>query len=190
MIRFFSLAVLALSLVCSSLFAQVTTGTISGTVQDSSGAVVPGAEVVINHVDTGNARNVTADSQGRYLVPNLAIGNYTVEATSQGFKKEIRSGLQLTVGMQAVINFTLTPGAVTESVTIMEAAPLVDTTSASVGTLVNREQIRDLPLNGRDFTQLALLQPGVVKYREQSVELNRGLGTRFSISGEIGRAHV
>lgn len=167
----------------STAQAQGTTGTISGIVQDSSGAVVPGAEVVINHTDTGSTRTITSDSQGRYLAPNLAIGNYTVQAGSQGFQTEIRSGLALTIGQQAVINFTLNPGAVSEVVTIQESAPMVDTTSAAVGTLVNREQIRDLPLNGRDYTQLALLQPGVVQYREQSREVNRGMGTRFSVSG-------
>ena len=94
MIRFFSLAVLALSLVCSSLFAQVTTGTISGTVQDSSGAVVPGAEVVINHVDTGNARNVTADSQGRYLVPDLPQATYSIWVRGYGLVDSARQTVE------------------------------------------------------------------------------------------------
>lgn len=163
--------------------AQVTTGTISGTVQDSSGAVVPGAQLTISHTDTGNSRSVTADAQGRYLAPNLTLGGYTVQATSQGFQSEVRQGIRLTVGQNAVINFSLAPGAVTESVTIIAEAPIVDTTSSAVGNLVNREQINELPLNGRDFVQLVTLQPGVVMYREQNRELNRGNGTRLSIAG-------
>jgi hypothetical protein len=166
--------------------SQVTTGTLSGTVTDSSGAVVPGAEVVLNHTETGSARTLAADAQGRYLAPNMALGSYTVQASSQGFQTEIRTGVRLTVGQQAVINFVLNPGAVTESVTITGEAPIVNTTSSAVGSLVNREQIRDLPLNGRDYTQLVLLQPGVVQFREQSREQNRGTGTRMSIAGSRG----
>ncbi len=177
----FVLAALVLS--APLLYSQVTTATISGTVRDSTGAVVPGAQISIHNFETGSKNSVATDSQGRFLVPNLSLGQYEIQATSPGFQTEVRSGIQLTLGQQAVINFTLNPGAVTESVTVQAEAPLVDTTTSTVGTLVNREQIRDLPLNGRDFTQLVLLQPGVVQYREQSREINRGQGTRMSIAG-------
>ena len=117
------------------------------------------------------------------MAPDLSIGDYELQAEASGFQKELRTGVTLTVGQQAVINFTLNPGAVTESVTITGDAPLVETASSEVGALVGREQIRDLPLNGRDYTQLALLQPGVIEYREQNPQVNRGMGIRMSISG-------
>ncbi len=163
--------------------AQVTTGTISGTVRDITGAVVPGAEITINHQETGNVRRITTDSQGRYLVPNLALGQYSLQATTGGFQTVSRTGVRLTLGQQAVINFTLSPGAVAETVTVVGEAPLVDTSTSAVGNLVAEEQINELPLNGRDYVQLVLLQPGVVQYREQNRELNRGMGVRMSIGG-------
>ncbi len=165
------------------LFGQGTTATISGTVTDSTSSVISGSQITVRNVETGIARSITSDDAGRFLVPNLGLGLYEVHASSSGFQTEVRSGIRLTVGDHVVVNFTLKPGNVSESVTVIGEAPLVATASSEVGALVNREQIRDLPLNGRDYTQLALLQPGVVQYREQSRELNRGMGTRFSISG-------
>jgi outer membrane receptor protein involved in Fe transport len=163
--------------------AQVTTGQISGIVRDSTGAVIAGAEVVVLNIGTGLSRTLRTGPEGHYDAPNLSLGEYEIVVTAAGFKTEVRRGVTLTVGQHAVVNFALDPGAVTEHVTVMGEAPLVETTSSQVGALVSREQIRDLPLNGRDYTQLALLQPGVVAYREQSRELNRGTGQRFSISG-------
>lgn len=163
--------------------SQVTTGQISGTVRDSSGAVLPNAELFILNRGTGTSRTVQTDAQGRFEAPNLALGEYEVIASAAGFQSETRRGVAVTVGGHVVLNPTLSPSGVSEEVTVSGGAPLVETTSSAVGALVSREQIRDLPLNGRDYTQLALLQPGVVAYREQSRELNRGMGTRFSISG-------
>ncbi|MBI2817401.1 MAG: TonB-dependent receptor [Acidobacteria bacterium] len=181
--KIFWTALIFLCLSCGIMMAQVTTGTISGTARDASGAVMPGAGVSIRHVETGIARAVTTDAEGRYLVPNLALGGYDVQATMSGFQTQVRTGITLTVGQQAVVNFTLQPGAVAESVTVMGEAPLVDTATSAVGALVSREQIQDLPLSGRNYTQLVLLQPGVVHYREQSSLVNRGMGERMSIAG-------
>ncbi len=177
------LSVLLLCALASPAAAQVTTGQISGTVLDVTSEVMAGAEVLVRNQDMGISRTVKTDQQGRYDVPNLVVGKYEVVVTVDGFKTETRSGLVLTVGGHVVINFRMEPGAVSEQVTVTGEAPLVETATSAVGALVSREQIRDLPLNGRDYTQLALLQPGVVPYREQSKELNRGMGTRFSISG-------
>ncbi|MBI2817404.1 MAG: TonB-dependent receptor [Acidobacteria bacterium] len=178
---FWTLIFLCLS--CGIMMAQVTTGTISGTARDASGAVMPGAGVSIRHVETGIARAVTTDAEGRYLVPNLALGGYEVEATMSGFQTQVRTGITLTVGQHAVVNFALQPGAVAESVTVMGEAPLVDTATSAVGVLVARQQIQDLPLSGRNYTQLVLLQPGVVQDREQVRVPSRGMGQRMSIAG-------
>ena len=176
------LAGIALSVPLLS-FGQITTATMSGTVRDSSDAVIPGADITIHNVGTGISRTVQSDAQGRYVAPDLSVGSYELRVEAAGFQKEVQTGIALTVGQHAVINFTLNPGAVAESVTINGEAPLVQTATSEVGALVSREQIRDLPLNGRDYTQLALLQPGVVQYREQSRQLNRGMGLEFSIAG-------
>ena len=141
--------------------AQVTTGTISGTAQDSTGAVVPGVTVTIRHIDTGLTRTAVSDEAGRYRVSQLPLGNYEVEASVSGFQTEVRKGITLTVGREAVVNLELKVGAVTEKVEVTADAPLVETTNASVAYLVDEKKIRDLPLNGRNYTQLAVLQPGV-----------------------------
>ena len=164
-------------------YGQTTTAQISGTVRDSSGGVVPGAAITIRNTGTGISRALQSDAQGRYVAPDLSIGSYEVQVGSAGFQTQVRAGITLTVGQRAVFNFTLTPGAVLETVTVTEEAPLVETASSSVGTLVTQAQISELPLNGRDYTQLALLQPGVVLFRENSPNLARGQGAAFSISG-------
>jgi outer membrane receptor protein involved in Fe transport len=174
--------VLALS-VSDAARAQVTTGQISGTVRDATDAVIPFAEITLVNVGTGVSRTVKVDPHGRYDAPSLSLGQYEIVVTADGFKTEVRGGVNLTVGQHAVLNFTLQPGTVSEQVTVVSEAPLVETSTSQVGALVSREQIHEMPLNGRDYTQLALLQPGVVQYREQSRELNRGTGTRFSIAG-------
>lgn len=167
----------------SLAIAQATTGQISGTVHDATGAVVPAAEVTILNRGTGLVRIIRTDSAGHYEVPSLSLGDYEVVIGAPGFKSAAHSGITLTLGQHVVLNATLQTGSVSEQVTVVGGPPLVETTTSTVGALVSREQMRDLPLNGRDYTQLALLQPGVVPYHEQSKELNRGMGTRFSISG-------
>ena len=129
-------AILGVLLFSFSLFSQVNTGTISGTVQDSSGAVIAGAIVTIRNVDTGTARSVTSDEGGRYLVPVLPVGNYAVQGQQAGFQTEIRSGITLTVGREEVINLTLRVGQLTQSVTVTGEGPLINTTTASTSGLV------------------------------------------------------
>ena len=162
MARLFSI-LLILSLNFSLAWAQGTTsGTILGTVQDSTGAVLPGAEVTATHLDTATSRTVISNDEGRYVVSNLSLGNYEIVVSLPGFQTAVRTGIEITIGRRAVLNFTLTVGSITERVTVSGEAPLVETTSASVANLVDSQQIRDLPLNGRDFIQLAALQEGVV----------------------------
>src|SRR5437016_12637379 len=112
-IRYFSFALLGLALCTQLAFAQVNTATISGTVHDSSGAVLPGANVAIQNQDTGISRTVTTNETGRYSAPALGLGNYRVTAQLQGFQSQVRSGIALTVGREAVLDFTLAVGSVT-----------------------------------------------------------------------------
>jgi len=156
-------AIAVLVLVSSSIAsAQVITGSISGTVADETGAVLPGVEVTINNLDTGLSRTAISDDRGAYRAPSLPVGPYEVRAELAGFQTVIRTGISLTVGRQAVVNLELRVGEITEQVIVTGEASLVETTQSTVADLVDEQKIRDLPLNGRDFTQLALLQAGVV----------------------------
>jgi hypothetical protein len=165
--------------------AQVSTGTISGVVQDPSGASIPGVAVTIRNVDTGTARTLTTDAGGRYTAPDLTPGNYEVQAQISGFQTEIRTGIELTVGRQEVVNLALKVGQISDRVTITEAAPLVESTTSAMSSLVDARTIRDLPLNGRSYDQLALLQPGVVSMGagQAPAAFDFGTGARFSVTG-------
>jgi carboxypeptidase family protein/TonB-dependent receptor-like protein len=184
-----AVAVLLFSL---SLFSQVNTGTISGLVQDSSGAVIGGAMVTIRNVDTGIATALTSDVGGRYVAPNLLIGNYEVRAQQPGFRTEIRSGITLTVGRDEVINLTLNVGQTAETVTVTAEAPVIETTTAAMSSLVDDRTIRDLPLNGRSYDRLALLQPGVVTVGagQASAAFDFGTGVRFNVNGSRAYANT
>src|SRR5579862_2597130 len=158
----FLLALIFMLRPTGSAWAQTSTGTISGTARDSSGAVLPGVEVAILDVDTGIARTVTTDADGRYSAASLALGHYRVTGKRDGFNTEVREGIQLTVGQEDVVDLSMTVGTVAQTVTVTGGAPLVESTTASLGSLVDDRTIRDLPLNGRSWDQLALIQPGVI----------------------------
>ena len=168
-------------------WAQVTTGTISGTVKDTSGAVLPGAKVVVLNEGTGISRTVETDAAGRYSAPSLSLGNYRVTGSQEGFQTEVRSGIVLTVGREAVVDLSLSVGAVTQTVEVQGEAPLVESTTASLGSLVDDRTIRALPLNGRSYDQLALLQPGVILFDPGTINdttFQSGTGKRFSVGGQ------
>ncbi len=143
------------------LKAQVASGSILGVASDTSGAVVANANITCTSVETGVVRKATTDSTGAYLLAALPVGNYDLEASSQGFRSEVRKGVAVTVGASIAVNFTLAVGATEQTVEVTAEAPQVNTTDASVGGLVSETAIRSLPLNGRDWLQLATLQPGV-----------------------------
>ena len=165
--------------------AQVTSGTISGTVKDSTGAVLPGVEMVLMNEDTGISRTVQTDAAGHYSAPSLGLGNYRVTATLTGFQTEVRKGIVLTVGREAVVDLALSVGAVTSTVEVTGEAPLVESTTSTLGSLVDDRTIRALPLNGRSYDQLALLQPGVTVTTPGSQQLFQyGLGKHFSVGGQ------
>src|SRR6266404_570428 len=171
--------------------AQVSTATISGVVQDQSGASIAGAMVTIRNVETGAARTLTSDSGGRYITPDLSLGNYEVQGQQSGFQTEVRSGITLTVGRESVVNLALKVGQISDKVTITAEAPLVESTTSAMSSLVDERTIRDLPLNGRSYDQLALLQPGVVTMGAglAGAAFDYGTGTRFSVSGSRSYAN-
>jgi hypothetical protein len=178
------MAAVCLMLLSAAAQAQ-NVGAISGRVADTSGAVIPGATIEIRNLDTGFVRTVQSDAQGNYRAPELPLGQYQVEATFSGFQKLMRSGIQLTMGRDATVNFQLTVGEVQEIVTVTGDAPLVETNKSDMGALVSREQIADLPLSSRDFSDLITLQAGTMQYRhagDGGAAVN-GYGARISVSG-------
>src|ERR1700680_4434904 len=185
MSRYLPVLLISLILGACLVSAQVTTGTISGIVQDPSGAAIAGAEVTIKNVDTGTTRTLTSDPSGRYTAPDLPLGNYEVQAQHSGFQTEIRSGITLTVGREAVVNLSLRVGQLSDKVVVTGEAPLVESTTPAFSSLVDERTIRDLPLNGRSYDQLALFQPGVVTMGagQASAAFDFGEGTRFSVTG-------
>jgi hypothetical protein len=176
-----TLAVLFLA--AAMAHAQVTTGTILGTVTDESHAAVSGATVSLKNLQTGAARTVMTDAAGRYRAPGLSLGEYEVKAELAGFQPQVRTGITLTVGGEAVVDFGLAVGQMKETLVVQGEAPLVSTTESTLSYLVDERKIRDLPLNGRDFSQLVLLQPGAVLSRASNNTANVGQGIKISIAG-------
>ncbi|MBI3895398.1 MAG: TonB-dependent receptor [Acidobacteria bacterium] len=163
--------------------AQVTTGTISGTVSDSTGAVIPGAIVAVRNTETGISRTLTTNAQGRYTAPQLGLGMYEVTAEASGFQRVVRSGIEMTVGRQAVVDFGLQVGAVTELITVTGEAPLLETTNATIANLVTEREMRELPLNGRSFTDLTAIQPGAITDLGMAQSATTGMGGRIVLNG-------
>ncbi len=142
--------------------AQTTKATISGTVNDEKGVAVANAQIIARSLDTNITRKTTSDGAGRYRIPELAPGQYEVSVEAPGFHSKINRGIELSVGREALVDFTLDIGSVQDKIFIKWDAPSVDTTHGAVGYLVNTRQIEQLPLNGRDALQLATLIPGVI----------------------------
>jgi carboxypeptidase family protein/TonB-dependent receptor-like protein len=164
-------------------FSQVVTGSILGRITDSTGAVVPGATVQIQNVDTGFSQTVQSDSEGRYLARNLPLGAYTVTVQQAGFQSQVHRGISLSVGSEVAVNVELAVGNVQEKVEVTAEAPMIETTNATVSGLVSPEQIRELPLNGRSYDSLALLSPGVFANRAANASTSEGMGTKISVDG-------
>ena len=179
------LVALAMSLIMGGqASAQVAGATLTGTVKDSTGGFIPNAQVVITDVATGGSRTVSADAAGLYASPNLLPGTYEIRITAQGFSTEVQKGVTLTVGAEQVLDFTMRVGETSQTVEVTTEAPTVELTSSELGATVNSTTVRELPLNGRSWTDLANLQPGVVLATSHaSVDVNRGYGAQLSISG-------
>ena len=140
-------ALLGVLLIARTAAAQTTTATIVGTVSDSSGATIPEAAIQIRNTQTGAARSLSTDVSGRYTAPDVAPGEYEAEASKTGFASERRQGILLTVGSNAVIDFSLPVGQKAETVQVTAEASQVETTSAAITNLVNQRQMTELPLN-------------------------------------------
>ncbi len=139
-----------------------TSGVILGTVRDASGGTVPAANVTITNTDTTEVRTLTTGDDGAFRAPGLPPGHYSVKVEKGGFKTVTQTGLALDVAGQLVVNPTLEVGSATQEVTVTGEAPVVNTTTSTLGGLVNDQQIAELPLNGRNYEDLTLLQPGVI----------------------------
>ena len=162
-------------------FAQKITATIRGTVTDSTGAVVPGANVTVRGEDTGATRSTVTNASGVYSFPELQVGIYTVEVAVSGFKTSVVKGVTLNVADDRAVNVRLETGAVSENITVEVPAVAVQTIGGEVAGLVTGEQVRELPLNGRNFLQLTTLMPGVSQADDFNTK-DRGLMSHISVS--------
>ena len=177
------------ALVAVPLCAQIAGARIAGTVTDSSGAAIVDAQVKIQNTASNLTRELVTNRSGFYSAPNLPPGPYTVTASAKSFKSEVVTGLTLTVGLDLEVNLTMAVGPASQTVQVQGAATTVETNDATLGAVVNGDTIRELPLNARDWTQLAALEPGAAQVRTQTaptdflIRGNRGLGMQLTISG-------
>jgi len=169
--------------------AQVSGATLTGTVTDPKGAVVPNATVSIRNTATGVVREVTSNSDGFYAAPNLIPGPYEIKTAAPGFSAQVQRNIILTVGAQVTFNPSLAIGAITETVVVTDVPPSVQTSSSAISATVDGTTVRELPLNGRDWTSLATLEPGVTSVPNQATtgfsanKGNRGFGNQLSDGG-------
>jgi len=170
--------------------AQVAGGTLFGTITDPSDKTIPQAQVSIANVATGITTTVTTNSDGFYTVPNLLPGEYEITVSARGFNTEARKGISLTVGAQQVFNLSLHVGSAAKTVVeVTTEAPAVQLASSEISAVVSANTVRELPLNGRSWTDLAALQPGVSTIQTQPTFAvgadrgNRGFGQQLTISG-------
>jgi hypothetical protein len=169
------------------MHSQLPTGTILGVVKDSGENVIVGAKVTVRN-DEGMTRNFTTDATGAFRFPALPVGKYGIEVSQTGFKKLTVKDVALTVGQEAVLNFVLQVGNVQETVEVKSDVVLVDTQSSSLGGLVSETTISELPLNGRNYVDLTLLQPGITQHTQEAA--GQGItGTMYSSDGAPVRSN-
>jgi hypothetical protein len=175
-------------LLCRLANAQISEARLSGVVTDTSGAILPGVQITITNVSTGATRELTTNQSGVYNAPGLAAGSYQLKVSAEGFETEVRTGLTLTTGAEQVMNITLKVGNVTQQVLVNDLPPQVQLTTPSLSDVIDSASVRQLPLNGRSWTDLAALTIGVSVIRTQPPvsapdRPKRGLGAELSISG-------
>jgi hypothetical protein len=172
-----------------SLAAQTFRGTVLGTITDPSGAVVSGVSVAVRNVNTGQERTTQTSADGGYSVPELPVGNYTVTVTLSGFQTSVTSGVVVDVASERRVDVELHAGQVSQTVEVSgELLPQVDTTTAQLGGILTQETISNLPVNGRDYTKLIYLNPGVAGSPDQISDSPGSYGT-FSMNGSRGRSN-
>lgn len=179
----FARLLLLLLLAILPAFSQTVGASLQGSITDPSGAIIPGAKIEIRNLETGVASSLISDSSGRFREPVLGPGDYEVRVQATGFQTAVHTHLRLAVGQDAVFDVTLQIGATAGEVTVTAAATRIDTVTGSLSGLVDDKQIRDLPLNGRSFQQLALLQPGVNAALAAGNDVVGGRSPKISING-------
>src|SRR5687768_8771128 len=174
----------------TSAWAQVTTGTIQGTVKDSSGAVLPGVTVTATNTDTNVTRTAVTDSRGDYIARLLPVGTYRVETALDGFKRFVQSGIVVELSRAARVDPVLEVGATTENVVVTADAPLVDTSHAALGRTVNQTEILNLPLVDRDVYALLDLTAGIDLAEQVNIVGMPGQSTLVNGSADTGAGSV
>jgi hypothetical protein len=191
-LRMLCVRLLVLTLICgasANVYPQVAGGTISGTVRDVSGRVINDVQITITNAATGVTREVTTNDEGFYSAPNLLPGTYEVKLSAHGFKAEVRNGIELNVGASVGLDQVLRIGSNLEMVVVQGEVPAVQLSTSDISAVVNATTVRELPLNGRSWTDLAQLQPGVNAIHTQpdfsagTDRGNRGFGQQLTISG-------
>jgi Carboxypeptidase regulatory-like domain len=173
--------------ICATNASAQLSAALSGTVSDSSGAVISGAAVTVQELGTGATRTVSTDTAGHYQFSLLPVGVYEIRVSKEGFSEKVRTGIHLAVGQDAVANVTLRLGELNQQVTVAADAPLVAVTTSDVSGLVGEQQVKNLPLNGRSFDELLTLNPGIVNFTPEKTGgigvSNSTVGNNFSVSG-------
>ena len=170
----------------TSAQAQVT-GSMKGLITDPSGATVASANVTVVNTDTGVTRATTSDTAGSYLVLALPVGRYEIKVSKSGFQEYDRSGIELNVGQEVSVDVRLQVSTVKSAVTVLEDAPIVNTTTSDISGLVGAKEIKELPLNGRSYDLLLTLNPAIVNFTSQKTGgtgiSNSSTGNNFAVSG-------
>jgi hypothetical protein len=171
---------------CLSLSAQQITGNIRGTITDPSGAVIRGATVTAQQVETGLSRATTTDRDGNYVLLELPVGHYSLQVVAKGFQEQVQDGITLNVNETASVSPRLAVGSEQQRVLVSADAELIEPTVTSMGKVVEQQELEDLPLNGRNFSQLGLLQPGVVPLTPGIAEAGGSLrnGQAYAVNGQ------
>ena len=169
-------------LICPQLYGQAN-GSLSGTVSDKTGSVISGATVRATSQGTGISREAKTDESGHYLIPFLSVADYTIQVEASGFQTTRQKDVRLQVNESREVNFVLVPGAVTENVEVSADVVAVETTNPSLGQVITSQQVAELPLNGRDFVQLATLTPGTVQETNPTSFFNGGPSSEVSARG-------
>lgn len=183
MVRCILISALCVLAISEMQYAQTTTASVLGVVRDHTGAVVPQVEVEARNAATSLTRTTLSDETGAYLITNLPVGEYTVTAAKSGFSRNVQKGVTLVVDQNARVDITLAVGNVSESVTVNAEATGVETRSTTVGELVDRTSIQELPLNGRNAMSLARVAPGVISVSAPTIVSQSRSGPTITVAG-------
>ena len=190
MFKKFTLVAIFVGVLLQRSLAQTTNGIITGTITDSSGAIVPGAEITVTNEGTNQARTASTNAMGVYIVPQLRPGLYEITVVKQGFAKTDRKDVQLVVNQSITLDFALQVASTNQVIEVTGAPPELNATNATLGAVVEHQETVDLPLNGREFTQLALLTPGAAPIQDAQqggFQVTQGSGgISPSVNGQRG----